>query len=158
MAKQLDLPFPGFRLKRVRRHETSELEPSTNTEVHLESLMVASSQNELTRKVYVARAYYLGTAASPTLFRSKHSNPFWVSVERRSSGYAVTRGAPTFWSTADEARLRALRALPPSPAYSRRRIEVFEVDILTGSCYLVMADTRTDYEVVGASPTPNPQD
>ena len=158
MSKHPNHPLPNFRLKRVRRHETSEHEPSVSTEVLLETLLEASFQNELPQKVYIVAAMYLGTQASPTPFKREYSKPFWVSGERGSCGYAVTRGAPTFWPTADEARLRALRALPPSPAYSRRRVKVFEVDILTGSCYAVMVDTRTDYEVVSSPSTPNPQD
>lgn len=157
MSEHPDHSLSNFRLKRVRRHETSEIVPNQGSECPLETLLAAPSQNELPRKVYLARAQYLGTAASQTPFRRWDSEPFWVSGERYYDN-VYTRGVPTFWPTADEARLRALRALPPSPAYSRRYVEVYEVDILTGSCYLVMRDTRTDYEVVNDPSTPNPQD
>lgn len=147
MTQHPDHPLSNFRLKRVRRHETSKIEECIASECPLESLLESPSQNELPRKVYIARAYYLGTSAKPTPFKRKDSKPFWVSGERHYD-FVYTRGTPIFWPTADEARLGALRALQPSISYSRRYVEVFEVDILTGSCYLVLVDTRTDYEVV----------
>ena len=82
MSEHPDHPLSNLRLKRVRRHETSEHEPSVSTEVLLETLLEASFQNELPQKVYIVAAMYLGTQASPTPFKREDSKPFWVSGER----------------------------------------------------------------------------